>query len=245
MRILKKAAAAALALLLALFLCAPAFAAAPPEITRHPLDVNVSEGGSAEFSAEAEGWVWCAWRFLSPDGKETLVFDTVRARFPTLTVSGGNETVLRLENVPLAMNGWKAVCLFSANGGQWSFTDEAVITVNPAGATPPPVTAAAAPEEKEASTPEPEPASSPAPTPEPAPPADPEPEPESAPEPGPSRPNARAWIVPVLCVTAAGTSLFLLKKKKRPAEPAAPAAFPDEGSKEPGREDPADENDVP
>ena len=47
-------------------------------------------GGSATFVANATGWAWCAWRFLSPDGKTEVIFDVTADKFPGLTITGGN-----------------------------------------------------------------------------------------------------------------------------------------------------------
>ena len=40
-----------------------------PVITKQPTKETVEVGGSATFVANATGWAWCAWRFLSPDGR--------------------------------------------------------------------------------------------------------------------------------------------------------------------------------
>lgn len=88
--------------------------------------------------ANATGWAWCAWRFLSPDGKTEVIFDVTADKFPGLTITGGNSTTMYLTNIPVELNGWKAVCLFSSATNLWTYTDgTAVITVN-AAATPTP-----------------------------------------------------------------------------------------------------------
>lgn len=99
---------------------------------------TVEVGGSATFVANATGWAWCAWRFLSPDGKTEVIFDVTADKFPGLTITGGNSTTMYLTNIPMELNGWKAVCLFSSATNLWTYTDgTAVITVN-AAATPTP-----------------------------------------------------------------------------------------------------------
>lgn len=131
-----------------------------PVITKQPTKEIVDEGGSATFIANATGWAWCAWRFLSPDGKTEVIFDVTGDRFPGLTITGGNRTTLRLENIPAEMNGWKAVCLFSSAANLWSYTDgSAVISVN-AAVTPTPSASPTA-------SPTPSPTAAPTATPEP------------------------------------------------------------------------------
>ena len=116
----------------------PAPTAGAPIITKQPTKETVEVGGSATFVANATGWAWCAWRFLSPDGKTEVIFDVTADKFPGLTITGGNSTTMYLTNIPMELNGWKAVCLFSSATNLWTYTDgTAVITVN-AAATPTP-----------------------------------------------------------------------------------------------------------
>ena len=142
-----------------------------PVITKQPTKETVEVGGSATFVANATGWAWCAWRFLSPDGKTEVIFDVTADKFPGLTITGGNSTTMYLTNIPMELNGWKAVCLFSSATNLWSYTDgTAVITVN-AAATPTP-------------SPTPEPTATPEPTPEPTPDSTATPEPTAVPAAG-------------------------------------------------------------
>ena len=92
----------------------PAPTAGAPIITKQPTKETVEVGGSATFVANATGWAWCAWRFLSPDGKTEVIFDVTADKFPGLTITGGNSTTMYLTNIPMELNGWKAVCLFSS-----------------------------------------------------------------------------------------------------------------------------------
>lgn len=120
-------------------------------ITKQPTKETVEVGGSATFVANATGWAWCAWRFLSPDGKTEVIFDVTADKFPGLTITGGNSTTMYLTNIPVELNGWKAVCLFSSATNLWTYTDgTAVITVN-AAATPTP-----SPTPEPTATPEPD-----------------------------------------------------------------------------------------
>ena len=63
----------------------PAPTAGAPIITKQPTKETVEVGGSATFVANATGWAWCAWRFLSPDGKTEVIFDVTADKFPGLT----------------------------------------------------------------------------------------------------------------------------------------------------------------
>lgn len=201
-----------------------------PVITRQPTKEIVDEGGSATFIADATGWAWCAWRFLSPDGRTEVIFDVTGDRFPGLKITGGNSTTLRLENIPIEMNGWKAVCLFSSSTNLWSYTDgSAVITVN-AAATPTP-----------SPTPTASPTASPTPTPTAAPTATPEPtavpviadtatatpEPTPAPEPEKTEKSGSTLVVALIAVIAVlviggAAAAVVLGKKMRAAKAAAP-----------------------
>lgn len=101
----------------------PAPTAGAPIITKQPTKETVEVGGSATFVANATGWAWCAWRFLSPDGKTEVIFDVTADKFPGLTITGGNSTTMYLTNIPVELNGWKAVCLFSSATNLWTYTD--------------------------------------------------------------------------------------------------------------------------
>ncbi len=185
-----------------------------PVITRQPVKVSVTAGGGAAFTANATDYDWCAWRFLSPDGRTEIIFDVTGPHFPGLVISGGNSTTLTLSNIPVELNGWKAVCLFSNADNHWVYTDgQAVITVQPP-ATPEP-----APEPTPAPTPEPTPEPTPVPTAEPAVTPEPTAEPSAAPTPAPEpvKVGAPWWLVPVLFVTGVaigGAAVVAMKKKK-------------------------------
>jgi len=64
---------------------APATATPAPAafaITKQPTRETVTVGGSAAFSANAQNYSWCAWRFMSPDGKTEVIFDVTEPHFP-------------------------------------------------------------------------------------------------------------------------------------------------------------------
>ncbi len=198
-----------------------------PVITKQPTRETVDEGGSATFAADASGWAWCAWRFLSPDGKTEIIFDVTRDRFPGLAITGGNSTTLRLENIPAEMNGWKAVCLFSSSNNKWSYTDgTAVITVN-AAATPTP-TPSPSPTPTASHTPTPEPTATSEPTAVPAAAVEtstPEPTPAPTPEPTEKK-GAGALVTALIAViavlVAGGAAAAVLLRGKMKAAKAAP-----------------------
>ena len=193
-----------------------------PVITKQPTGETVDEGGSATFVANATGWVWCAWRFVSPDGETEIIFDKVDEEFAGLVVNGGNYTTLQLSNIPASLNGWKAVCLFSSAEDDWSYTDgSAVITVNSA-ATPTP---SPSPTPTESATPSPSP--SPTPTPTPTPTAAPtavlaeetaSPTPSPTPEPeknGTGSGTAALLIIGIVMIVICVTVPVLIFRKRR------------------------------
>lgn len=201
----------------------PAPTAGAPIITKQPTKETVEVGGSATFVANATGWAWCAWRFLSPDGKTEVIFDVTADKFPGLTITGGNSTTMYLTNIPMELNGWKAVCLFSSAMNLWTYTDgTAVITVN-AAATPTP-----SPTPEPTATPTPTPTE--APTPTTAPTAavveTPTPSPEPTPEPkkggllsgGKALPIVLAVVAVLLLGGGITAGVLLVRKKKQREE---------------------------
>ena len=191
-----------------------------PVITKQPTGETVDEGGSATFVANATGWVWCAWRFVSPDGETEIIFDKVDEKFDGLVVNGGNYTTLQLSDIPASLDGWKAVCLFSSAEDDWSYTDgSAVITVNSA-ATPTP---SPSPTPTESPTPSPSPSPTPTPTPTAAPTAvlaeetasptpSPTPEPEKS---GTGSGTAALLIIGIVMIVICVTVLVLIFRKRR------------------------------
>ena len=208
----------------------PAPTAGAPIITKQPTKETVEVGGSATFVANATGWTWCAWRFLSPDGKTEVIFDVTADKFPGLTITGGNSTTMYLTNIPMELNGWKAVCLFSSATNLWTYTDgTAVITVN-AAATPTPSPTpepTAAPEPT--ATPTPTPTEAPTPTPTAVPAAvieTPTPSPEPTPEPkkggllsgGKALPIVLGVVAVLLLGGGITAGILLVQKKKQREE---------------------------
>ena len=204
----------------------PAPTAGAPIITKQPTKETVEVGGSATFVANATGWAWCAWRFLSPDGKTEVIFDVTADKFPGLTITGGNSTTMYLTNIPMELNGWKAVCLFSSATNLWSYTDgTAVITVS-AAATPEPT---ATPTPTPTETPTPTPTEAPTPTPTTVPAAvveTPTPSPEPTPEPkkggllsgGKALPIVLAAVAVLLLGGGITAGVLLVRKKKQREE---------------------------
>ena len=113
---------------------APTAAPSVPVITKQPTGETLKAGESAMFIARADNYSWCAWRFYDKNGTE-IVFDKIWGYFPDLRLSGGNEEVFTIANVPSGMNGWSVACLFSSEDGEWEYTDAAKITVTAAAAT--------------------------------------------------------------------------------------------------------------
>lgn len=146
----------------------PAPTPGAPRVTKSPTDESVLEGGACWFVANYENAIWAVWHFVSPDGKTDMTYDAAAEQFPTLKIIDGMYSSMRLENIPLNLNGWRVYCRYSNNIG-YTDTGSALITVsvNP---NPSP-------------TPAPSPAPAPAPTPTPAP----------TPAPGPLGPVVYDW----------------------------------------------------
>ena len=122
---------------------APTATPSMPIITKQPTGETLKAGDSAIFVARADNYSWCAWRFYDKNGTE-IVFDKIWSYFPDLRLSGGNEEVFTIANVPKDMNGWTVACLFCSEAGEWEFTDSAKITVTAAAATASPKPTASA-----------------------------------------------------------------------------------------------------
>ena len=107
----------------------PTPVAGPPKITKHPTAETVTETGECWFIANYENAIWAEWRFVSPNGSRDINYVEAQKEFPTLTIINGHTKDLKLENIPLSLNGWKVYCRFSNNYGSMN-TNTALIKVN-------------------------------------------------------------------------------------------------------------------
>ncbi len=112
-----------------------------PIITKSPTDETVKVGGSCAFVARYENAIWAVWHFVSPDGKTDIPYDEINEKFPTLDVWHGMYSTMKLNNIPLELNGWSVYCRYTNNNGSTD-TKSALITVLSGADT----TTAAAPE---------------------------------------------------------------------------------------------------
>lgn len=115
----------------------------PIEITKHPGDEIVDEGGSCGFTVKVNHADKCNWFFVK--GKSEISVKDADSFFPGLKVSGAAEKHLKLSNVPVELNGWNVMCRFS-NKMQTVDSNTASIIVNAKGApeaTPEPTEAPA------------------------------------------------------------------------------------------------------
>ena len=87
-------------------------AAPPPEITSHPKDVSVNEGGTAHFSVNAtgSGTLGYLWYISVNGGSAWYALDD--GAYPAAgTVSGSHTKNLELANLTLAASGWQFQCV--------------------------------------------------------------------------------------------------------------------------------------
>lgn len=134
---------------------------ATPEITKHPTDETVEEGGEAVFVAKAKYARYYLWQLVSPDG---MVFDcgTAHLTFPQLKVDGEETERLKLSNIPLELDGYKIQCMFTAGDTVVSNRAALYVTEKPTEPTeestePPTEEPTAAPTEAPAKPPKEEP----------------------------------------------------------------------------------------
>ena len=106
-----------------------------PKVTKSPTGETVKAGGAATFVANYENAIWAEWHFVSPDDTRDILYNAVKAEFPNLTITGGDQRILKLSNIPATMNGWKVYCTFRNNIGATN-TAQAAITVQGQGQVP-------------------------------------------------------------------------------------------------------------
>lgn len=109
-----------------------------PTVIKHPGAETITEGSWASFVATATYCNGYTWSLVDPSGRSIACAD-IASKFPNVTVAGDGTEKILVRNIPLEMNGWKAVCTFSGPGGSVT-SNGALITVNPdpAKATPTP-----------------------------------------------------------------------------------------------------------
>lgn len=103
-------------------------------ITRQPVGEELNSGSSALFTACADNAVSIEWRFVSPAYDREIVWNTdeLREAFPGFRCADGTTETLQVENVPVELNGWYAVALFTDAEGKMLASEGAKITVTKA-----------------------------------------------------------------------------------------------------------------
>ena len=105
-------------------------------ITKNPGGEYVTPGSTAMFISTADGAESYEWRFVAPDYESEVVWNAedLQQRFPGLYTFNGETNTLTISGIPLELNGWYAVCLFTDSGGGMTASEGAKIEV--AGASP-------------------------------------------------------------------------------------------------------------
>lgn len=101
---------------------------AVPVITKHPGKETVTEGGFAQFTAKADYTKEFKWQLISPNGKTVYDCKDAAKNFDGVKITGYDKDRLKLDNIPLTMNGWKVRCVFTGGGGTVN-SETATITV--------------------------------------------------------------------------------------------------------------------
>jgi predicted secreted protein len=101
---------------------------AVPVITKHPGKETVTEGESAQFTARADYTKEYLWQLISPNGKTVYECKDAAQHFAGVKITGYDKDRLKLENIPLSMDGWKVRCIFTGGGGS-IHSETAKITV--------------------------------------------------------------------------------------------------------------------
>lgn len=109
-----------------------------PEITKDPTGETLMEGQSAMFIARAENAEKIEWFLLDKNG-EYLAPGYVSSLYPGFSCKGKDSEVFEIYNVPLELDGWSAVCIFSNNNDSIE-SSPAKITVEEFNAESPSIT---------------------------------------------------------------------------------------------------------
>lgn len=98
-----------------------------PEITKDPTGETLMEGDSAMFIARADNAEKIEW-FLVDKRNNYFAPGYVSSLYSGFSFHGRNSEVFEIYNVPLELDGWSAVCIFS-NGSESIESSPAKITV--------------------------------------------------------------------------------------------------------------------
>lgn len=98
-----------------------------PVVTKDPTGETLSPGGTTWFIAHAENATILTWEFVAPDGTVYSVNETMSLN-SGLGLDISTEDTVKLQNVPLSLNGWSVRARFDGPGGSVT-TQEALITV--------------------------------------------------------------------------------------------------------------------
>lgn len=99
-----------------------------PKITKHPTGETITAGETALFVARADYASDIEWKVLSSNAKNTYDIDEAVGVYKGLKYSGETSETLRLENIPIEMNGCSIFAEFEGPGGK-STSKAAVLTV--------------------------------------------------------------------------------------------------------------------
>lgn len=109
-----------------------ALAASGLQVTSHPKDCTVDEGGNCTFTASAKNKTGITWCFFHPATGQDITATEAARLFPQLGIKGKNTNNLYLSSVPAELDGWQVYCVYNRETEK-VFTDKAWLFVNPAG----------------------------------------------------------------------------------------------------------------
>lgn len=110
-----------------------------PVITKDPTGESLMEGESAMFIARAENAEKIEWFLVDPERRNYNAPGYVASLYPGFSFTGRNSEVFEIYNVPLELDGWSAVCVFT-NSGDSIESSPAEITVTEFKAESPTIT---------------------------------------------------------------------------------------------------------
>lgn len=88
-----------------------------PTVTKDPTGETVVEGETALFVARADNADKIVWYLVNRDSSVWLDESDYQTRFPGLRASGWSTDTLKLEKIPLELDGWFARAEFIGKGG--------------------------------------------------------------------------------------------------------------------------------
>lgn len=110
-------------------------------IAKQPGGIDIMSGDDAEFTSNAKRADKIEWRFVAPDYKSEIVWNDAKIAsvFPGMVCSKGDTSKFSVEHIPMELNGWYVVALFTDINGDMIASSGAMVSVTDSGYVPVPI----------------------------------------------------------------------------------------------------------